>query len=64
MFRSETEAPELTTGERLEYLAEQFAAEQFDVVALGRALLADPAWVDKTRTGRVDEIVPSLHRPR
>lgn len=64
VFRSETEAPELTTGERLDYLAEQFAAEQFDIVALGRALLADPAWVDKTRTGRADEIVPFLHRPR
>ena len=56
VFRSEGEAEALTADQRLEYLAEQFAAEQFDVVALGRALLADPEWVDKTRTGRQDEI--------
>lgn len=58
VFRAESESVEQPSAERLEYLAEQFAADQFDVVALGRALLADPEWVDKTRTGRQDEIIP------
>ncbi|MCU1391711.1 MAG: putative oxidoreductase [Ilumatobacteraceae bacterium] len=58
VFRSEAETVEYTTAQRLQLLAEQFGDEQFDVVALGRALLADPAWVDKVRTGRQADIVP------
>lgn len=30
---------------------------EFDLVAVGRALLSDPAWADKVRAGREDEIV-------
>ncbi len=30
---------------------------EFDLVAVGRALLSDPAWADKVRDGREDEIV-------
>ncbi|MEV0494016.1 12-oxophytodienoate reductase [Streptomyces atratus] len=44
--------------ERLELLAEQFDAGEFDVVALGRALIADPAWVEKVRDGALDRVVP------
>jgi 2,4-dienoyl-CoA reductase-like NADH-dependent reductase (Old Yellow Enzyme family) len=44
--------------ERLEYLVEQYEAGEFDIVALGRALMADPAWVHKMRQGRFDEVVP------
>lgn len=29
---------------------------EFDLVAVGRALLQDPAWLDKVRQGRVDQI--------
>ena len=32
----------------------QFETGEFDVVALGRALLADPAWVAKLRDGELD----------
>ncbi|SDN04800.1 2,4-dienoyl-CoA reductase [Paenibacillus sp. yr247] len=32
--------------------------EEFDLVAIGRALLVDPAWADKVRDGRWDELVP------
>lgn len=44
--------------ERLEYLAEQFEGGEFDVVALGRALIADPKWVEKMKTGHAAQIVP------
>jgi 2,4-dienoyl-CoA reductase-like NADH-dependent reductase (Old Yellow Enzyme family) len=35
-------------------LVEQFEAGEFDVVAIGRALLADPAWVNRLRDGGLD----------
>jgi len=42
-------------------LAEQpLAAGRADFIALGRALLVDPAWPTKVREGRVDEIRPRL----
>jgi 2,4-dienoyl-CoA reductase-like NADH-dependent reductase (Old Yellow Enzyme family) len=31
---------------------------EFDLVAVGRALLADPAWAAKVRDGRFDELQP------
>ncbi|HHQ47884.1 MAG TPA: 12-oxophytodienoate reductase, partial [Acidobacteria bacterium] len=31
---------------------------EFDLVAVGRALLSDPQWPAKIREGRLDEIVP------
>lgn len=31
---------------------------EFDLVAIGRALLVDPAWADKVRDGRFDELLP------
>ncbi|GAB16609.1 putative oxidoreductase [Gordonia effusa NBRC 100432] len=34
-----------------------FDTEQFDLVAVGRALLSDPDWVHKHADGRADEIV-------
>jgi 2,4-dienoyl-CoA reductase-like NADH-dependent reductase (Old Yellow Enzyme family) len=39
-------------------LLRRLAADEFDLVAIGRALLADPEWVLKLREGRADEIVP------
>lgn len=32
--------------------------EEFDLVAVGRALLVDPAWAEKVRTGKFEELVP------
>ncbi|WP_413250291.1 12-oxophytodienoate reductase [Sinomonas flava] len=42
----------------LETLLAQFARDEFDLVAVGRVLLSDPAWVAKVRDGRTDEIRP------
>jgi 2,4-dienoyl-CoA reductase-like NADH-dependent reductase (Old Yellow Enzyme family) len=41
----------------LDALADLFERGEFDLVAIGRALLADPAWVGKVRAGRVDDLV-------
>ncbi|KAF0111062.1 MAG: NADH:flavin oxidoreductase/NADH oxidase, partial [Hyphomonadaceae bacterium] len=30
--------------------------KEFDVIAVGRALLNDPEWVDKIKDGRLDEL--------
>lgn len=42
----------------LEPLASGVAEGHYDLVAVGRALLADPAWVDKVREGRLAELKP------
>ncbi|ANY70014.1 12-oxophytodienoate reductase [Paenibacillus sp. BIHB 4019] len=39
-------------------LASRLDAGEFDLVAVGRALLVDPAWSDKVRDGRQDELIP------
>lgn len=39
-------------------IANGLAAGEFDIVAIGRALLADPMWVRKVREGRFDELIP------
>ena len=31
---------------------------EFDMVAVGRALLSDPEWVNKVKEGRYDEVIP------
>ncbi len=32
--------------------------EEFDLVAVGRALLQDPHWAEKVLAGRVSELAP------
>lgn len=39
-------------------LIERLQKNEFDLVAVGRALLADPAWATKTRENRTDELIP------
>ena len=39
-------------------LLERLDADEFDLVAVGRALLVDPQWADKVREGRFDDIAP------
>ncbi|MCX2930230.1 12-oxophytodienoate reductase [Mycobacterium sp. CVI_P3] len=39
----------------LDRLLDQFDAGEFDIVAVGRALLADPGWVNRVRDGKLDE---------
>lgn len=39
-------------------LMERLEREEFDLIAVGRALLADPDWVNKIRDGRTEELIP------
>ena len=63
VFHSKGAPPAESSWQRLDYLTEQFERGEFDVVAMGRALLADPAWVEKVRSGRRDDIV-AFDQPR
>jgi 2,4-dienoyl-CoA reductase-like NADH-dependent reductase (Old Yellow Enzyme family) len=51
-FQPGTVAP--TAG--IDRLVEQFERGEFDLVAVGRALLGDPDWVRKVRTGDLDSL--------
>lgn len=42
----------------LKQLAERFAADEFDLIAIGRSLIGDNDWVRKVGDGRADQIVP------
>ncbi|MGG3309504.1 NADH:flavin oxidoreductase [Paenibacillus lautus] len=42
----------------LEELLNRLEEHEFDLVAIGRALLADPEWAAKVRDGRFDELAP------
>ena len=53
-FRSEKPG-QLIEPESAERLVAQFDAGEFDIAALGRALLADPAWVNRLRDGTLDD---------
>lgn len=52
-FRSEKRG-EVIQPAPVDRLVEQFEAGEFDVVAIGRALLADPTWVNRLRRGELD----------
>jgi 2,4-dienoyl-CoA reductase-like NADH-dependent reductase (Old Yellow Enzyme family) len=52
-FAGDRAVPAPLTG-----LIERFERGEFDLVGLGRVLLADPHWIEKTRTGRLSELVP------
>lgn len=52
-FRSEKRG-EVISPAPIDRLVEQFDAGEFDVVAIGRALLADPTWVNRLRHGELD----------
>lgn len=53
-FRSE-EPGQVIQPEGVERLVARFEAGEFDLVAVGRALLADPGWVNRLRSGRIAE---------
>jgi 2,4-dienoyl-CoA reductase-like NADH-dependent reductase (Old Yellow Enzyme family) len=46
------------SNENIDGLIERLEREEFDLVAVGRALLVDPAWANKIRDGRSDELMP------
>lgn len=55
-FMVKTEA--VAQPAKLEGLLERLNKDEFDLVAVGRALLMDPEWAAKVRDGREDEIQP------
>lgn len=42
----------------LEGLLARLDRDEFDLIAVGRSLLADPGWAEKIRTGRPDQVTP------
>ena len=46
-----------STPTPLDELVRRFDRGDFDLVAVGRALLMDPHWIDKVRDGRTDELL-------
>lgn len=47
---------ERDTAQRIDDLAQRVAEGEFDLIAVGRALLQDPNWVAKLRDGRDEEM--------
>ncbi|MFB6365276.1 NADH:flavin oxidoreductase [Paenibacillus elgii] len=43
---------------KIDGLIERLERQEFDLVAVGRALLVDPLWANKVRDGRTAELVP------
>ncbi len=41
----------------IDSLVERFKSQEFDLVAVGRMLLANPDWPQKISKGRFDEVV-------
>lgn len=58
VFVSDGSLLDTPISERLRILTGQFENDEFDMVALGRALLADPAWVEKMADNRPDDVQP------
>ena len=40
----------------MDKLYEMMDRKEFDLIAVGRALLQDPEWVKKVKEGRMDEL--------
>ncbi len=57
-FTSLAGKPAERTTADLGRLVEMLARGDFDLVAVGRALLQDPNWVQKVRAGQLDQLAP------
>lgn len=55
-FMSQDNKPWDISG--IDELLKRLQDNEFDIVAIGRALLQDPAWATKIKTGKLDEIAP------
>jgi len=55
-FRQEKQGDLANKEINTQVLEEKIQAEEFDLIALGRALLGDPQWVNKLQQGKTDEI--------
>ena len=53
-----TNTTEIAQPASLDGLLSRFAAQEFDLVAVGRALLVDPDWAAKVRDGKQEDILP------
>jgi 2,4-dienoyl-CoA reductase-like NADH-dependent reductase (Old Yellow Enzyme family) len=51
----DTKKDDVIAPDSIDRLVDQFDAGEFDAVAVGRALLSDPTWVNRVRTGALDE---------
>ncbi|MDB5718548.1 MAG: 12-oxophytodienoate reductase [Sphingomonas bacterium] len=58
MFGSSPADEAIDPRTRFEELLRRFDRGDFALMAVGRALIADPDWVNKIRDGRFDDIVP------
>ena len=47
----------------LERLIERMERQEFDLIAVGRALLSDPQWAQKVRAGQADQFVRAVDDP-
>ncbi|GAF11502.1 2,4-dienoyl-CoA reductase [Bacillus sp. JCM 19045] len=56
-FLSKKSNGEQTIEENLRLVDEKLNAGEFDLVAVGRALLADPEWAEKVRENRLDDAI-------
>lgn len=52
-----TYAGEVSKPASLDNLIERMERKEFDLIAVGRALLQDPQWANKIRSGRTDELM-------
>jgi NADH:flavin oxidoreductases, Old Yellow Enzyme family len=57
-FMSSLAPGKVTQTVGLERLIDKLVSNEFDLVAVGRSLLADPEWVMKVKGGRLDELKP------
>ena len=53
LLKGDVSAPQVA---ELDQLEERMARSEFDIVAVGRALLTDPEWANKIRDGRTSEL--------
>ncbi len=51
-------AGETSQVTELDSLLDRLEADEFDLVAVGRALLGDPLWIKKVREGQHDKLLP------
>ena len=57
-FSSELRGTATSEHAAIDDMLERLDREEFDLVAVGRALIADPEWPNKIREGRTGELLP------
>ena len=57
-YLSNQDNKDLTIEENLKQIDQKIKAGEYDYVAIGRALLADPEWAVKLKNGKLDQVLP------